>query len=131
MSIGQPSMPSLCTIFTKCFFSRQLNFIRAYLRTLGKEGSLEEERIMMEVRIFSLASHLFWGLWSIVNAKLSQIPFGYWVCILFWLIFVFRLYPVESVIWALLHVSGLCCLQIEELHVSERKVSYFWITRLG
>lgn len=36
---------------------------------------------MMEVRIFSLASHLFWGLWSIVNAKISQIPFGYWVCI--------------------------------------------------
>lgn len=33
---------------------------------------------MMEVRIFSLASHLFWGLWSIVNAKISQIPFGYW-----------------------------------------------------
>ncbi|XP_077266173.1 choline/ethanolamine kinase isoform X2 [Temnothorax americanus] len=57
---------------------QKLNFIRAYLKTLGKEGSLEEERIMMEVRIFSLASHLFWGLWSVVNAKLSQIPFGYW-----------------------------------------------------
>ncbi|XP_018375557.1 PREDICTED: choline/ethanolamine kinase isoform X1 [Trachymyrmex cornetzi] len=57
---------------------QKLNFIRAYLRTLSKEGSLEEERIMMEVRIFSLASHLFWGLWSVVNAKLSQIPFGYW-----------------------------------------------------
>ncbi|XP_011163389.1 choline/ethanolamine kinase isoform X1 [Solenopsis invicta] len=57
---------------------QKLNFIRAYLRTLGKEGSLEEERIMMEVKIFSLASHLFWGLWSVVNAKLSQIPFGYW-----------------------------------------------------
>ncbi|KAG5327711.1 CHKB kinase, partial [Pseudoatta argentina] len=57
---------------------QKLDFIRAYLRTLSKEGSLEEERILMEVRIFSLASHLFWGLWSIVNAKLSQIPFGYW-----------------------------------------------------
>ncbi|KAL0130845.1 hypothetical protein PUN28_002450 [Cardiocondyla obscurior] len=57
---------------------QKLNFIRAYLRTLGKEGSLEEERVMMEVRVFSLASNLFWGLWSIVNAKLSQIPFGYW-----------------------------------------------------
>lgn len=34
---------------------------------------------MMEIKIFSLASHLFWGLWSIVNAKLSEIPFGYWV----------------------------------------------------
>lgn len=57
---------------------QKLDFIRAYLRTLNKEGSLEEERILMEVRIFSLTSHLFWGLWSIVNAKLSQIPFGYW-----------------------------------------------------
>lgn len=33
---------------------------------------------MAEIKIFSLASHLFWGLWSIVNAKLSEIPFGYW-----------------------------------------------------
>ncbi|EFN66565.1 Choline/ethanolamine kinase [Camponotus floridanus] len=57
---------------------QKLNFIRAYLKTLGKEGSLEEQRVMMEVRIFSLASHLFWSLWSIVNAKISQIPFGYW-----------------------------------------------------
>ncbi|XP_011055232.1 PREDICTED: choline/ethanolamine kinase isoform X2 [Acromyrmex echinatior] len=57
---------------------QKLDFIRAYLRTLNKEGSLEAERILMEVRIFSLTSHLFWGLWSIVNAKLSQIPFGYW-----------------------------------------------------
>lgn len=52
---------------------------------MGKEGSAEEERVMMEVRVFSLASHLLWGLWGIVNAKLSQIPFGYWVmfCIIF------------------------------------------------
>ncbi|KAG7197551.1 hypothetical protein KM043_000167 [Ampulex compressa] len=58
---------------------QQLSFMRRYLRTMGKEGSSEEEeRIMMEVKLFSLASHLFWGLWSIVNAKLSQIPFGYW-----------------------------------------------------
>ena len=45
---------------------------------VGKEGPSEEERVMMEIKIFSLASHLFWGLWSIVNAKLSEIPFGYW-----------------------------------------------------
>ncbi|XP_043595609.1 choline/ethanolamine kinase isoform X2 [Bombus pyrosoma] len=57
---------------------QKLNFIRSYLRTVGKEGSSEEERIIMEIKIFSLASHLFWGLWSIVNAKLSEIPFGYW-----------------------------------------------------
>lgn len=48
---------------------------------MGKEGPSEEDRIMMEIKIFSLASHLFWGLWSIVNAKLSEIPFGYWVSV--------------------------------------------------
>ncbi|XP_070152962.1 choline/ethanolamine kinase isoform X1 [Polyergus mexicanus] len=57
---------------------QKLNFIRAYLKILGKEGSVEEQHVMMEVRVFSLTSHLFWGLWSIVNAKISQIPFGYW-----------------------------------------------------
>jgi choline/ethanolamine kinase len=34
--------------------------------------------MLAEIRLFSLASDLFWGLWSVVNAKLSQIPFGYW-----------------------------------------------------
>ncbi|XP_076244071.1 choline/ethanolamine kinase isoform X3 [Calliopsis andreniformis] len=57
---------------------QKLSFIRSYLRTVGKEGPSEEERIVTEIKIFSLASHLFWGLWSIVNAKLSEIPFGYW-----------------------------------------------------
>lgn len=57
---------------------QKLNFIKSYLRTVQKESQTEEERIMMEIKIFSLASHLFWGLWSIVNAKLSEIPFGYW-----------------------------------------------------
>ncbi|XP_015586413.1 choline/ethanolamine kinase isoform X2 [Cephus cinctus] len=57
---------------------QKLNFIRSYLRTTGKGDQAEEDRIMAEIKLFSLASHLFWGLWSIVNAKLSQIPFGYW-----------------------------------------------------
>ncbi|XP_054002302.1 choline/ethanolamine kinase isoform X2 [Hylaeus anthracinus] len=57
---------------------QKINFVKSYLKTIGKEGSSEEERIMMEIKVFSLASHLFWGLWSIVNAKLSEIPFGYW-----------------------------------------------------
>jgi hypothetical protein len=28
---------------------------------------------------FILASHFFWGLWAVVNASVSTIPFGYWV----------------------------------------------------
>lgn len=29
---------------------------------------------------FALASHFLWGLWSIVQAKISSIEFGYMVC---------------------------------------------------
>ncbi|XP_043468524.1 choline/ethanolamine kinase isoform X1 [Leptopilina heterotoma] len=57
---------------------QKLNFIRCYLKKIGKEGEAEEEKLMAEVQVFSLATHLFWGLWGIVNAKTSDIPFGYW-----------------------------------------------------
>ncbi|XP_012270686.1 choline/ethanolamine kinase isoform X2 [Orussus abietinus] len=57
---------------------QKLTFIKSYLKTMGKQGPAEEQRMLAEIKMFSLASHLFWGLWSIVNAKLSQIPFGYW-----------------------------------------------------
>ncbi|KAK0081831.1 hypothetical protein PV325_011513 [Microctonus aethiopoides] len=57
---------------------QKLHFIRNYLKTMNQEGHIEEERLMDEVKVFSLASHLFWGLWAVVNAGHSQIPFGYW-----------------------------------------------------
>lgn len=56
---------------------QKLRFIKSYLKTMGKEGKIEEQRLSEEIKIFSLASHLFWSLWSIVNARHSQIPFGY------------------------------------------------------
>jgi len=71
----------------------QLNFIRVYLATLRGENSpclaataeltkeQEEEAVLKEVQSFTLASHFFWGLWSLVNSKVSQIPFGYLVSI--------------------------------------------------
>lgn len=46
-----------------------------------EDHNTNPEDILEEIEAYSLASHLFWTLWSIVNAKLSQIPFGYWVCI--------------------------------------------------
>lgn len=56
--------------------------MRTYLHNAGCQGERaterDEEALLCEVQAFSLASHLFWGLWSAVNAKLSQIPFGYW-----------------------------------------------------
>ncbi|XP_037070096.1 choline/ethanolamine kinase-like isoform X2 [Pollicipes pollicipes] len=69
---------------------QQLRYIRAYLRTRdaapendtdsssASPGPHEEEQMLEEVRVFTLASHLFWTLWSIVNAPVSTIPFGYW-----------------------------------------------------
>lgn len=35
------------------------------------------ELIIDEVQHFILASHLFWGIWSIVNSRMSKITFGY------------------------------------------------------
>ena len=42
-------------------------------------GSKAEARLLREAECFVLASHFFWGLWAIVNAPVSKIPFGYWV----------------------------------------------------
>ncbi|XP_066959981.1 choline/ethanolamine kinase isoform X1 [Macrobrachium rosenbergii] len=36
-----------------------------------------EEKILSEVQVFTLAAHLFWSLWSIVQGQVSTIPFGY------------------------------------------------------
>ncbi|KAK3862923.1 hypothetical protein Pcinc_031245 [Petrolisthes cinctipes] len=36
-----------------------------------------EETLLQEVKVFVLASHLFWALWSMVQGQVSSIPFGY------------------------------------------------------
>lgn len=54
---------------------------------MGKEGAFEEQRLLEEIKVFSLASHLFWSLWSIVNVRHSQIPFGYMVSLFIYFIF--------------------------------------------
>ncbi|KAG7295624.1 hypothetical protein JYU34_021900 [Plutella xylostella] len=62
-------------------------FIKEYLKhyhgNLGEDKdaavSIEEvNHLLYEVDAFALASHLFWCLWSVVNASKSKIPFGYW-----------------------------------------------------
>ncbi|XP_013136398.1 PREDICTED: choline/ethanolamine kinase isoform X2 [Papilio polytes] len=60
-------------------------FIKEYLKHYFTSPSEEKEpsiddinQLLTEVEAFALASHLFWSLWSIVNASKSQIPFGYW-----------------------------------------------------
>ncbi|XP_021120149.1 choline kinase alpha isoform X4 [Heterocephalus glaber] len=64
---------------------QQLHFISSYLATFqndfgnlsSEEKSTIEEEMLLEVNRFALASHFFWGLWSIVQAKISSIEFGY------------------------------------------------------
>ncbi|XP_038219981.1 choline/ethanolamine kinase-like [Zerene cesonia] len=57
-------------------------FIKEYLKHAGEPDAAESideiNRLLDEIDAFALASHLFWSLWSIVNASKSQIPFGYW-----------------------------------------------------
>ncbi|XP_077597412.1 choline kinase alpha isoform X2 [Stigmatopora nigra] len=65
--------------------AQQLHFLENYLRASDPEFdqlSQEDQRkikkdLYMEVNRFSLASHFFWGLWSIIQARLSTIKFGY------------------------------------------------------
>uniref|UniRef100_A0A8C0QTQ1 Ethanolamine kinase n=1 Tax=Canis lupus dingo TaxID=286419 RepID=A0A8C0QTQ1_CANLU len=64
---------------------QQLHFISNYLAAFqnefenlsNEEKSIIEEEMLLEVNRFALASHFFWGLWSIVQAKISSIEFGY------------------------------------------------------
>ncbi|XP_033018766.1 choline/ethanolamine kinase [Lacerta agilis] len=64
---------------------QQLHFIRCYLEeAAGKKGRPSpeeqerlEEEMLLEISRFAMASHFFWGLWSILQAKISTIEFGY------------------------------------------------------
>ncbi|XP_063478470.1 choline/ethanolamine kinase isoform X2 [Symphalangus syndactylus] len=63
---------------------QQLHFIRHYLaeakkgETLSQEEQRKlEEDLLVEVSRYALASHFFWGLWSILQASMSTIEFGY------------------------------------------------------
>ncbi|CAH2101724.1 unnamed protein product [Euphydryas editha] len=58
-------------------------YLKHYLSNHSEDKDVEPSiddinQLLSEVDAFALASHLFWCLWSIVNASKSQIPFGYW-----------------------------------------------------
>jgi len=58
----------------------QFKWLKAYLQSyLGKEDVSEKEieDIYREVNKFALLSHFYWGVWSILQAKYSQIDFDY------------------------------------------------------
>jgi choline/ethanolamine kinase len=62
------------------------NFFTSYLRNVGIDGdnesksaaSIDEKKqLLEEVELFTVASHLFWAIWAIVNSN-QEIEFGYW-----------------------------------------------------
>ncbi|XP_059420977.1 choline kinase alpha-like isoform X2 [Carassius carassius] len=65
--------------------AQQMHFFQCYLleshagfENLSEEDQLKlKEDMLVEVNRFALASHFFWGLWSIIQAKISTIEFGY------------------------------------------------------
>uniref|UniRef100_A0A8C4PZ61 ethanolamine kinase n=1 Tax=Eptatretus burgeri TaxID=7764 RepID=A0A8C4PZ61_EPTBU len=60
---------------------QQLRFCTAYLKEFGDHanhlGDADMDRMLLEVNRYALASHFFWCLWSIIQASISTIPFGY------------------------------------------------------
>ncbi|XP_056621949.1 choline kinase alpha isoform X3 [Triplophysa dalaica] len=64
---------------------KQMQFFQSYLLEFDpgfanlseKDQQKLTEKMLVEVDRFALASHFFWGLWSIIQAKISTIEFGY------------------------------------------------------
>uniref|UniRef100_A0A3P8S2M5 Ethanolamine kinase n=1 Tax=Amphiprion percula TaxID=161767 RepID=A0A3P8S2M5_AMPPE len=62
---------------------QQLLFIRSYLAEKRRhldsviDQTQMEDDLIIEANRYALASHFLWGLWSIIQAKISKIEFGY------------------------------------------------------
>lgn len=57
----------------------QTDWIDAYLTEYhGRKAAEEEvEKLYVHVNQFVLASHLFWGIWALIQAEHSYIDFDY------------------------------------------------------
>ncbi|XP_034443993.1 choline/ethanolamine kinase isoform X1 [Hippoglossus hippoglossus] len=62
---------------------QQLHFLRSYLSERRKYSDIPEDQtkieedMIIEANRYALASHFLWALWSIIQAKISKIEFGY------------------------------------------------------
>ncbi|XVE55101.1 hypothetical protein DITRI_Ditri03aG0133700 [Diplodiscus trichospermus] len=53
-------------------------FIFAYLASSGNEPSdAEVEQLLIDAEKYTLANHLFWGLWGIISGHVNKIDFDY------------------------------------------------------
>ncbi|KAL0281631.1 UNVERIFIED_CONTAM: hypothetical protein PYX00_002557 [Menopon gallinae] len=59
---------------------KQERFVRRYLSSLEGGNCSDEEvkKVLGEIRAYTLASHMFWGIWSVINSIISNISFDYW-----------------------------------------------------
>ncbi|PSN29521.1 Choline kinase alpha, partial [Blattella germanica] len=62
---------------------QQTLFLESYLQAFKRESQSKQkptnmEQLIKELQAFTLASHFFWGLWSVCYASISTIPFDYW-----------------------------------------------------
>ncbi|KAL3685860.1 hypothetical protein R1sor_003882 [Riccia sorocarpa] len=57
----------------------QYHFFRHYLSSLNSEkvSEAELEKLYIETNVYALGSHLYWGIWAIVQARYSSIDFDY------------------------------------------------------
>ncbi|KAK2439975.1 Protein kinase superfamily protein [Trifolium repens] len=59
-------------------FEERARFIKAYLSSSGEQPSESEvEHLLQEVEKYTLANHLFWGLWGIISGQVNTIEFNY------------------------------------------------------
>ncbi|XP_054814823.1 probable choline kinase 2 isoform X2 [Prosopis cineraria] len=65
--------------FSKCpDLEERKRFVQAYLSTSGQEPSDSEvEQLLQEAEKYTLANHLFWGLWGVISAHVNKIDFNY------------------------------------------------------
>lgn len=60
---------------------KQRVFLSAYLeRSQGRPNVADNptvESLMHEATIFSVVSHLYWGIWSIIQSRFSSIDFDF------------------------------------------------------
>ncbi|XP_020224716.1 probable choline kinase 2 [Cajanus cajan] len=53
-------------------------FVKAYLSTSGEQSSDNKvEQLLQEIEKYTLANHLFWGVWGIISAQVNTIDFDY------------------------------------------------------
>ncbi|KAK6644996.1 hypothetical protein RUM43_001272 [Polyplax serrata] len=60
---------------------KQEKFVRRYLSKLNKTDVIiddEVDVVINEIRAYTLASHMYWAIWSVVNSVMTTIEFDYW-----------------------------------------------------